>query len=56
MIIKIVSVNRMDRGRACRAWEAFSLLIVSPVVVDRQHRCAHLYVVSDLNHVRKEIS
>jgi hypothetical protein len=56
MIIKIVSVNRMDRGRACRAWEAFSLLIVSPVVVDRQHRCAHMYVVSDLDHMRKENS
>jgi hypothetical protein len=36
MIVKMVSVNRIDRGRACRAWEAFSLLIVSPVVVDRQ--------------------
>jgi hypothetical protein len=41
MIIKVVSVNLIDRGRgdrggACRAWEAFSLLIVSPVVVDRQ--------------------
>jgi hypothetical protein len=36
MTIKLASVNRIDRGRACRAWEALSLLIVSPVVVDRQ--------------------
>src|ERR1700685_2263891 len=34
--IRLMSVDRIDRGRARRAWEAFTLLMVSPVVIDRQ--------------------